>query len=78
MKDGTVLIYECKSVQFGTTDIWVRYHRESDRKKEILFQYCKENNFIPIWFTQETRKDLYRKAKLSYFQSKSTPGSTPG
>ena len=63
MKDGTSRVYECKSDQFGTTDIWIRYHKESEIKKEALFQYCEIQGFKPVWFTQKSRNDLYRKAK---------------
>jgi ribosomal protein L39E len=38
-------------------------------KKKLLEDFCKENDMIPVWFTQKTRKDLYVKLKKEYVNS---------
>lgn len=63
LTDGTRLIIECKSEQSGKSEIWVRYHKESSFKRDALEAWCKDNGGTCVWFTQNTRKDLYRKIK---------------
>ena len=63
LTDGTRLIVECKSEQSGKSEIWLRYHKESALKREVLETWCKNNDFTCLWFTQKTRRDLYRKIK---------------
>lgn len=63
MNDGTRYVVECKSVQSGKTQIWKRYHEESSKKKQVLEEFCASNGIISMWFTQKTRKDLYRRFK---------------
>jgi hypothetical protein len=58
--NGSKMVVECKSEQSGTTEIWKRYHGEAKVKKKVFEDYCKSNNAMPLWFTQKTRKDLYR------------------
>ena len=63
LTDGTRLIVECKSEQSGKSEIWLRYHKESALKRDVLETWCKNNDFTCLWFTQKTRGDLYRKIK---------------
>jgi hypothetical protein len=69
MCNGVRYCVECKSEQFGFNETWIRYHNESQVKKKLLEDFCKENDMIPVWFTQKTRKDLYRKLKKEYVNS---------
>ena len=62
LKDGKKYVVECKSEQSGTSEIWIRYHNEANLKRKLLESYCAEQGLTFIWFTQKTRKDLYRKA----------------
>lgn len=62
--DGTKLIIECKSIQSGSNEVWKRYHQESAVKRELLEKFCLEYGIVPVWFTQKTRKDLYKRAVL--------------
>lgn len=68
LKDGTRYVVECKSEQSGTSEIWIRYHNDAKLKKEILEKYCIDQRISFIWFTQKSRKDLYKKAQ-SLFES---------
>jgi len=63
LKDGTTYVVECKSDQSGSTETWNRYHKEASFKKKLLEEYCFKNNLSMIWFTQNSRKDLYKKAQ---------------
>lgn len=63
LKDGKKYVVECKSEQSGTSEIWIRYHNEANLKRKLLESYCAEQGLTFIWFTQKTRKDLYRKAQ---------------
>lgn len=63
LRDGTLLIVECKSEQSGKTEIWSRYHSEAGLKRELLEKWCTSNGVTPVWFTQNTRRDLYRSMK---------------
>lgn len=63
LRGGEHLIVECKSDQSGTSEIWCRYHREADLKRNILGQYAAEHGVTAVWFTQKTRRDLYAKMK---------------
>ena len=63
LRNGKKYIVECKSEQSGTSEIWVRYHNEANIKRKLLENYCAEQDLTFIWFTQKTRKDLYKKAQ---------------
>lgn len=63
LRDGTCFIVECKSEQSGKTPIWERYHREARLKRGLLENWCSERGATSVWFTQNTRRDLYRSLK---------------
>jgi hypothetical protein len=42
-------------------DKWREYNKISEIKKKVLEKYCKENDLIPFWFTQNLNRKYYKK-----------------
>lgn len=64
-------IVECKSVVMSTSlsDTWHSYKKISDLKRKCLQEYCLQNGFIMMWFTQETDILFYRRVCAEYRNS---------
>lgn len=63
-KDNTYIV-ECKyeKLNYIMQQKWKSYVENSNIKKIVLEKYCKDNNYIPFWFTNKTDKN-YKNFKL--------------
>jgi hypothetical protein len=54
INNGNKILVEINSSEHSTNNkVWINYFREAKLKYPIFHKYCKDNNLIPMWLTED-------------------------